>query len=249
MANYERIVEQKGMIRTELDVSDAMEDFVNGVANKTVLLGAAVKASKKIMKPKVVQLYGSEPNRITGALSKTSSTQVKGIWYKDDKTGVAIIGQKTNNITTHALPPSKAHAMEKWHASLVARNQVGMYRVAPGLSVRNPGGRGTILNEKPWKISNTVRFDTKPYRKKTKKVVMVTRNPSRIAHLIEKGHRFPLGGKKATAYEVIRKAFDQVGNATKAVMLADIEKRGKAAAERAEKKLSARMAQRAGVEL
>lgn len=259
MATFERFKNQKNMITTTMDVTDAMSDFTNGVANKRVLMGSAKKAGQMVMRPRIIQGYGSGPKKITGALSAKKATQTKGIWYKNSKTGVAIAGLKTKNISKHNITGKQIHGMDKWHANQLAKGDGGKYRYQqlfkPGKSITGSRGgkfkigtrgfhigiqRMTIAGNRPWKINDGVSFSTKGKGKRKKKSIIVTRNPSRISHLIEKGHKWPKGGKKATAFKVIENAERAAGNATKAYMMNEMKTRAKEAAERAAKAAAAR---------
>lgn len=242
---YRRSTKKRGgVITAKVDVTSAMDEFEKGVANAGVLKAASVSAVKKHLRPQIISNYGGSmggPRKVTGAMSKKSATQVKGLWYKRSKTGVAIAGLKTRNESVHSISPEKAHRIEKWHAALIAGGSEGMYRVSPGITVKNPQGRGTILNTKAWRINDSARYDTKQLKRKTKTVVKVKRNPSRIAHLIEDGHRFP-NGQQTKAYKVIQKAVKSRGAATQMAMMKEVKTRAQKAAARAEKKAMQKVA-------
>jgi len=239
MATNRSISSQSGMMRTDIDISDALEDFEKGVANSRSLLTPAKKAARKIMKPRMVAIYGGAsggPKKITGALSKKSAVQVKGIWYKKSKIGLAIVGLKTNNESEHSVDLKKAHSMEKWHASQIAMGNRGKYRTSRG-TVSNPlANDKTTLGNRPWKINSSVELGTKVVRKKPKSVVIVKRNPSRIAHLIEKGHKFPKGGN-ARAYRVVEKAEMQTSKAVQVMLISESRKASEKAAKIAASKV------------
>ncbi len=238
------------MIDVKVDVSEEFASYERGVANSRVLKNSIVAAQKKHILPQVVANYGganSGPKRVTGAMSAKSATKVKGLWFNKTKTAVSIVGLRTKNVTIKTLSKKKMHGINSWHLNQITSGQGGKYRTKRG-TVANPrkgflgiGADKTFAGNKPWKINSSIGMETKQGKRKARNVVIVRRDPSRIAHIIEKGHKWPKSGGETTAYEVVTKAYKSHGNIALKAAVKDMHKRAEAAAKRAAAKAEARM--------
>jgi len=250
----EKFSDMKGIIRGDIDVStviNALEDWQLQLIRGSELK-QATRAAANVTRPRIIELYGSGPKRITGALSRRGSTRVKDLFYRNTGTAISVAGQRTRNVKTYMIDPKKAGKFARWHANQNAKGNFGKYRHfkkgfkasdsqdifsfgIAGMKIR--GIRQTILGNKAWGINDSVKWDTKTYkRKKPKRVLKVRRDPSRIAHLIEKGHRFPIGGRRARAFNVISDAHKQTRNMAQKALIETLKQKTTAKAQRAAQK-------------